>query len=306
MLGVFNEIRGQEEVLALIKRYSLKGLPEWVVVKQEPAPVELRVEEKLDRGPEFRVERGPNTTVLTWNNSGFLRSFLSLKRSPEPTTMEDGFRTSSKKKARKPNNTPASPPINVRPQEDVKKGKLRKLEAILEEENADDEDEWEPAEEDEEENQRMCMVQTTQKNMKKLIKKSKGKKNQRKDPESREPPTNQDAGGGVNPTPNDAKGVKGKKPTKMSPIGDTVKKDLKGNTAERDKTLPQISSPPHSPKPNHPSPPPPKPPNGDSAPKGKKKKKTSPTGTKNKISAQADSNQEPLNRDGGSSEHNTK
>jgi hypothetical protein len=107
MLGAFNEIRDQDEVLALIKRYTLKGLPEWVVVKQEPASSELRIQEKFDRGAEFRVEQGSNMTILTWNNGGFLRSLLPLKRSPAPATEEDGFRTSNKKKTRK-SNTPST------------------------------------------------------------------------------------------------------------------------------------------------------------------------------------------------------
>jgi hypothetical protein len=304
MLGVFNEIKEQDEVLALIKRYSLKGLPEWLVVNQKPAPHERPVEEKLDRGVEFRVEQGSNTTLLTWSNGGFTRSILPLKRSPAPATEEDGFRASNKKKAKK-STAPSTPhPNSARVQEVVKVGLPRKLDVILEEGNAEGEDEWEPADEEDEEGQGILSLQMAPRNTKKSGKKSKGKKNQRKEPKSPEFHTDQDTGGSDSPAWPITKAEKEKNPRKAPPKGQTTGKIPKGATAGGDTPVPTPTSPP-SPKPTPPPPLPPKPPNGKSSLKGEKKE-IPPAGGKSKASDQAGRNQEPSMSDGGSSEHDSK
>jgi hypothetical protein len=66
MLEVFNERSDQSDILALIKKYSQRGTPEWMMVKLDPIGADSAVDEKLDRRPEFRKSPDSLISILTW------------------------------------------------------------------------------------------------------------------------------------------------------------------------------------------------------------------------------------------------
>ncbi len=257
MMGIFNEIREQEDVLALVKRYSQKGLPEWLVVKQEPADTTQKIEEKLDRGSEFRIEHESTLTTLTWTNGSFQRNRLPPKRGPPSGTDGDGFRAAKKKKGRKPD-LPSVPLIVTSPIpiKGNHVGAVGKLDTILEEDNGDQEEEWEPVEVEGEEQETHAQA-PFQATKKKSNKKPSGKKNQRKEPKTPVLSPQRDTEES-NVTAPKRKGVNEKSTKKLPSKGEAAKKRSKGGAGGPEKTSTQML----------PSPPPPKPPNEKEHDKG--------------------------------------
>jgi len=84
MLEVFNTQPDQADIFSLVKRYSTRGSPEWLVIKRSIGVEEGNVEDRLDRGLEHRKEWKSHLPVMTWSNSGFARTTTTLKRSVPP------------------------------------------------------------------------------------------------------------------------------------------------------------------------------------------------------------------------------